>query len=112
MEMTSILVAMRTADVLEGRATLDMVEPALKAKVTEAYAVYTQARTAPVIDKLDNDDTLPDKPADADADKDAPQDGKPATPVAPAPAQHAAPAQPENTAPSQPGEVSANEPAA
>mgnify|MGYP004472624697 CR=1 FL=1 len=50
MELTSTAVLLRTVDVLEGRATIENVEPGLKAKVAEAVVIYTQGRTLPTID--------------------------------------------------------------
>ncbi|MCI1283145.1 hypothetical protein [Lacticaseibacillus songhuajiangensis] len=50
MELTSTAVLLRTVDVLEGRATIENVEPGLQAKVAEAVVIYTQGRTLPTID--------------------------------------------------------------
>lgn len=65
MKMISTIEAIRLADVMEGRATLDMVEPAFQADVAEALAVYRQGRGVPEIDTLDNpqDDEQPASPA-------------------------------------------------
>lgn len=48
--MTSTAVLLRTVDVLEGRATLENIEPGLQAEVSEAVTIYTQGRTLPTTD--------------------------------------------------------------
>lgn len=87
MKMISTIEAIRLADVMEGRATIEMVEPALQADVMEALAVYRQGRGVPVIDTLDNpqDDEQPASPADEvtpEPVKEAPVDGPTPEPAA------------------------------
>lgn len=55
MKMLSTGALLRTVDVIEGRATLDMVEPYFQQDVQEAIAVYRQPRAIAIVDTLDKE---------------------------------------------------------
>lgn len=87
MKMLSTAALLRTVDVMEGRGTLEEVEPFLQPDVSEGLAVYRQARGVPVIDTLDKpqDDEQPASPADVatpDPAKEAATDGPTPEPAA------------------------------
>ena len=58
MKLPSTIVRLWVADILEGRGTIDEVEPGLQNLVNEALVVYTQPRAVPVIDQVEDGEKI------------------------------------------------------